>query len=119
MPSRPVAFLKSGLMSEKKNSQKDPYRSPHEVADSKSVTKKWGWKSMVVVAFVLLALGGAGMLTLATTATFNIQRARPFEIPPIEVDAIQAIESGTPAPQEGTSAAKDVIPPSAESKQTP
>ena len=101
-------------MSELTNSQKDPYRSPREVADSKSVFKKRGWGSLVVVAFVLLALGVAGMLTFATTATFNIQRARP-----IEVDATQAIESGTPAPEEETSAAEDVIPPGAESTQTP
>ncbi len=101
-------------MSELNNSQKDPYRSPHELADSKSVVKKRGWGSLVVVAFVLVALGVAGMLTFATTATFNIQRARPFEI-----NATQAIESGTPAPEEGTSAAEDVIPPGAESTQTP
>ncbi len=50
-----------------------------------------------MVAFVLLALGVAGMLTFATTATFNMQRIRPLEILPIEVDATQAIESGTPA----------------------
>ena len=107
-------------MSELNNSQNDPYQSPHEVADSKSVVKKRGWGSLVVVAFVLLALGVAGMLTFATTATFNIQRARPLEIPrPIEVDATQAIESGTPAPEEKTSAAEDVIPPGAESTQTP
>ena len=101
-------------MSELNNSQNDPYQSPHEVADSKSVVKKRGWGSLVVVAFVLLALGVAGMLTFATTATFNIQRARP-----IEFDPTQAIESGTPAPEEKTSAAEDVIPPGAESTQTP
>ena len=106
-------------MSELTKSQKDPFRSPHEVADSKPVGKKRGWGSLVVVALVLLTLGVAGMLTFATIPTLDMQRSRPFEILPIEVDATQAIESGTPAQQEGPSAAKDVITPSAESKQTP
>ncbi|HBV61606.1 MAG TPA: hypothetical protein DEF45_01150 [Rhodopirellula sp.] len=101
-------------MSERNNSQKDPYRSPHEVADSKSVAKKWGWRSLVVVGFVLLALSVSGMLAFYTTATFNIQRARP-----IEVDAAQAVESGTSDLEEGPSAAEDDVLPDAESTQNP
>lgn len=101
-------------MREMNNSPKDPYRSPHEVADSKSAAKKWGWKKFALFAFALLSLATLGMAVFSTTTTFNIQRARP-----IEIEAQQAVESGTRKLEEGSSGEWGDMRSDAESTQNP
>ena len=103
------------LMVEKKNSQKDPYRSPHEVTDSKPVAKNGGWVRWVVVTFVLLALGLSGLFVFSRpTSTFNMQRARPMKF-----DAPQAGESGNPLSTEGPAVLQGDLPPDTENMQNP
>ena len=102
-------------MDEQKNIQNDPYRSPDEVTDSKSVAKHRGRGRWVVVAFVLLAIGVSGLLVFSTTtATFNMQRA-----PPRQFDAPQAIDASKSFVEEGPSPLQDDVSPDAENTQVP
>jgi hypothetical protein len=75
-------------MSELNNDQEDPYRSPHEVSESKSSANKWGWRRLAVFAFVVVLIGMAGLLLIRPTTRFNMQRA-----PPILRDAPPTIRS--------------------------
>lgn len=102
------------MMNDPKSGSEDPYRSPHEVAEPKSLAKKkWGWGRFLVVGFLLLALGMAGLLTFATTATFNMQRARP------NIRAPKAGVLDSPVLEQGPSATEDEIPSGTVNTQNP